>query len=84
MVKIPDENTGTIVYISAVYKPFTPKHQYAYSPYCSLYFSWVADKENLFSNQELLGDHFLYCHDHDLKWKSQQYNCQTKLDVCHS
>ena len=27
-------------------KPFTPEHQYAYSPYCS--------KENLFNNQEKL------------------------------
>ena len=31
-----------------------PKHQYAYSPYCSLYISKEADKENLFHNQELL------------------------------
>ena len=31
--------------------PFTPKHQYAYSPYCSLYISLGADKENLFNNQ---------------------------------
>ena len=29
---------------------YTPKHQYAYSPYCSLYISLGADKENLFNN----------------------------------
>ena len=33
---------------------FTPQHQYAYSPYCSLYISLGADKENLFNNQEVL------------------------------
>ena len=31
---------------------FTP--QYAYSPYCSLYISYCAGKENLFNNQEFL------------------------------
>ena len=30
------------------------QHQYAYSPYCSLYISKEADKENLCNNQELL------------------------------
>ena len=29
---------------------YTPKHQYAYSPYCSLYISLGADQENLFNN----------------------------------
>ena len=29
-------------------------HQYAYSPYCSLYISLGANKENLSNNQELL------------------------------
>lgn len=34
--------------------PFTPQHQYADSPHCSLYkFSKGADKENLKYNQEL-------------------------------
>ena len=28
--------------------------QYAYSPYCSLYISYCAGKENLFNNQEFL------------------------------
>ena len=35
-------------------EPFTPQHQYAYSPYCSLYIPWCAGKENLFNNQEFL------------------------------
>ena len=30
------------------------EHQYAYSLYCSLHISQEADKENLFSSQELL------------------------------
>ena len=34
--------------------PFTPYHQYAYSPYCSPYISEDADGENLVNNQELL------------------------------
>ena len=40
--------------ILKISKPFTPLHQYAYSPYCSPYISKEADKENLFHNQELL------------------------------
>ena len=41
---------------------FSSYHQYAYSPYCSLYISWDADKKNLIKNQEpfVVGDHFLY------------------------
>ena len=35
------------------FQPLTPKTQYAYSPYCSLYISLGTDKENLFYNQEL-------------------------------
>ena len=31
----------------------TPQHQYAHSPYCSLYISKGADKEKLFNNQGL-------------------------------
>ena len=38
----------------STYQPLTPQHQYAYSPYCSLYIFWGADKENLFNNQGLL------------------------------
>ena len=34
--------------------PFIPWHQYAYSPYCSLYISSGADKENFLNDQELL------------------------------
>ena len=34
--------------------PCTTSHQHVYSPYCSLYFSSGANKENLFENQELL------------------------------
>ena len=34
--------------------PFTPWHQYAYSPYCSLYIFSGADKENFLNDQELL------------------------------
>ena len=34
--------------------PYTTSHQHVYSPYCSLYFSSGANKENLFENQELL------------------------------
>ena len=34
--------------------PFTPRRQYAYSHYCSLYISQGANMENLFSNQEFL------------------------------
>ena len=30
------------------------KYLYVYSPSCSLYISYGADKENLFNNQELL------------------------------
>ena len=33
---------------------FEPYHQYAYSPYCSLYISKGDDMESLFNNQELL------------------------------
>ena len=33
---------------------FTPKHQYAYSLYCSQYTSLCAGRENLFNNQEVL------------------------------
>ena len=36
------------------FQPFTPWHQYACSPYCSLYMVLSADKENLLNNQELL------------------------------
>ena len=35
-------------------KHFTPKHQYASSPYCSLYISLTAFTENVSKNQELL------------------------------
>ena len=35
--------------------PLHPWHQYAYSLYFSLYISYIAKKENLFNNQELLG-----------------------------
>ena len=35
-------------------KPLTPWHQYAYSPYCFIYISYGACKENLFENQTLL------------------------------
>ena len=34
--------------------PFSPLYQNAYSPYCSLYISLCASKENLFNNQEVL------------------------------
>ena len=34
--------------------PFSPLYQNAYSPYCSLYISECAGKENLFNNQEVL------------------------------
>ena len=33
---------------------FTYRDQYTYSPYCSLYISQGADKENLFHNQQFL------------------------------
>ena len=33
--------------------------QYAYAPYCSLFTSYGAEKENLFNNQELLPDQLL-------------------------
>ena len=36
------------------FQPFRPWHQYACSPYCSLYMVLSADKENLLNNQELL------------------------------
>ena len=44
---------------------FTPKHQYTFSLYCSLYISYGTDKENFFNNQEhlLVNDHFLYSRD---------------------
>ena len=32
--------------------PFTPQHQYAYSPYCFWYIYSNADQENLLTNQE--------------------------------
>ena len=35
-------------------------NQYAHSPYCSLSISYGADKENMYTNQESLGDHFPY------------------------
>ena len=36
------------------FQPFTPSHQNAYSPYCSLYISKDDEGENLFNNQEFL------------------------------
>ena len=39
---------------SNLHVPFTPKHQYAYSLYCSLYISWGNDRENFFNKQEAL------------------------------
>ena len=36
------------------YKPFTPWHQYEYSPYFSQQISSCAGRENLFNNQEAL------------------------------
>ena len=39
------------------------EHQYAYSPYCSLYISKGADKENLSNNQDRAsssGDYFFF------------------------
>ena len=36
------------------YETFSLYHQFAYSPFCSLYISLGVDKENLFNNQELL------------------------------
>ena len=35
-----------------IVNPFTPKHQYMFSPHCSLYISYGTDKENFFNNQE--------------------------------
>ena len=35
-----------------LFQPFTSKHQYSYSPYCTLYKYYGADKENLSNNQE--------------------------------
>ena len=35
-------------------QPFTLKHQYASSPYCSQYISYGAHKDNLSNNQERL------------------------------
>ena len=47
-------------------KPFTPKHQYAYSPYCSPYISKGDDKEKLLKkSRALVADHFLYSRDLD-------------------
>ena len=34
-------------------QPFTPYHQFAYSPYCSLNIFLSTDEENLLENQEL-------------------------------
>ena len=39
---------------TSLYQPFSPWHQYIYSPYCSLYIPWGADEENLFHDPELL------------------------------
>ena len=33
---------------------FSPKHQYTYSPFYYLHFSFDTDKENLFNNQSCL------------------------------
>lgn len=44
-------------------KPFLPKHQWAYSPHCSRYIPWGANKDNLSIKGflfEWVGDHFLY------------------------
>ena len=43
--------------------PNPEENQYAYSPYCSLYISKGADKENLFNNQDWAsssGDYFFF------------------------
>ena len=37
-----------------LFQPFTSKRQYSYSPYCTLYKYYGADKENLSNNQEFL------------------------------
>ena len=42
-----------IIYLMCML-PFTPRDQYAYSPYCSLYVSHGSYNKNLFNNQELL------------------------------
>ena len=42
------------VAFSSFIEPFTPQHQYTFSPHCSLYISHGTDKENLFNNQEPL------------------------------
>ena len=46
-----------ILSVTEAQLPFKPLHtdinQNAYSPYCSLYISLGADKENLHNNQEL-------------------------------
>ena len=67
----------------ASFNPFIPGHQYAYSPFCSLYISWSADEENLLINQELLKlliiAFILLTFMCDSGWY-----CEEKLDACHS
>ena len=63
--------------------PFTPSHQYPYSPYSSLYVSIGLDKENLFYHQSFSGWQsfplFLW-----YWWMIQQYYCKDNLDAGHS
>ena len=40
--------------LGCAFQPFTPSHQNAYSPFCSLYISKDDEGENLFNNQEFL------------------------------
>ena len=47
---IPDFSSQSIQNVSS--QPFTSKDQYVYSPFCSLYISYCADKRNLFHDQE--------------------------------
>ena len=40
-------------------QPLQPKHQYAYSPNCSVYISYGSDKESNLGNRELVKEVFL-------------------------
>ena len=46
------------------FKPFTPQHQYAYSPYCSLHISLVLTRRNCLTIKNHFEERcFLSCHE---------------------
>ena len=66
-----------------LFQPFIGKHQYSYSPYCTLYKYYGADKENLSNNQEFFSWWLFPL----FSWENcviQWWYCKEKIDASHS